>query len=251
MKTTRFYKWILLCTIALFGSKAIAQTSFTVTNKALGSSGSLDVILASAVTSANAGNNVTVYFNVTADGSGNAFCLLSQQLPQTILTAGSIVFDKHPSATSDQGVQWDPYVVQFQPNFNVKCTASGSGNYVKIKNIHIGKLFSPSAFTSSNIQYYHLKDDVNQSYAYIDIAELAFKFEENYFDVTGVLSYKITNLNTDIITYGTAPKPNQTNWIKLSLGASPGLNLSAGDMYLLEVTDVEGNKKYLKFKYQS
>lgn len=104
---------------------------------------------------------------------------------------------------------------------------------------------------SFNNQYYLLKDEVDESYAYITDTELRFKFEEEYFDVTGLLSYSIKNLNTDVITTGTVTKSSHSNWVKLNLGASPGLALTTGQIYLLEVVDVNRNKKFLKFKFQS
>lgn len=251
VKPHGFYRWVLVCSMVLLGFKSNAQTSFYITDRVLGNSGSLDVVLASAVTSANAGNNVTVYFNVPPDVNGNAFCIVNQILPSTVLTGGSILFDKHPSATVTQGVQWDPLIAQTPLNFNITCAVSNASNYVKVKNIRIGAHYTLPVYSSSNKHYYHLKDEVNQSYAYIDITELAFKFEENYFDINGVLTYKIINLSTDTYIYGTVAKPSHTNWIKLNLGAAPGLALTTATMYLLEVVDVAGNKKFLKFKFQS
>jgi hypothetical protein len=102
-------------------------------------------------------------------------------------------------------------------------------------------------------QYYYLNDEIVDNYAYITDSELRFKFEEDYFDASGVLNYKIKNIssnNPDPNTY-IINKPNHTNWIKISLGSPGGLGLtSGGNLYLLEVSDVNGRKKYLKFKYQ-
>lgn len=100
-------------------------------------------------------------------------------------------------------------------------------------------------------QFYYLNDEVNENIAYVNDTELKFKFEEDYFDLNGLLNYKITSLATNTIyTSSTVSKPNHTNWIKLDLGTA-GLNLPTGVVYLLEVKDVNGNKKFLKFKLQA
>lgn len=110
-----------------------------------------------------------------------------------------------------------------------------------------------SNITSSNVcvfenQFFHLKDDVEQSIAYVAGSKLKFKYEEDYFDNGGNLNYSIKCLNDDAIpTTVTVTKPNHTNWIEITLGAG-GIPVTVGNIYLLEVRDSKGRKQYLKFK---
>lgn len=97
-------------------------------------------------------------------------------------------------------------------------------------------------------QFFYLKDEVEQSVAYVSGSKLKFKFEEDYFDAAGTLNYSITCLNNDVNpSLLTITKPAHTNWIEIALG-SGGISLTSGYIYLLEVRDAKGRKKYLKFK---
>lgn len=97
-------------------------------------------------------------------------------------------------------------------------------------------------------QFFHLKDDVEQSIAYVAGSKLKFKYDEDYFDAGGNLNYSIKCLNDDVVpTTVTVTKPNHTNWIEITLGAG-GIPVTTGNIYLLEVRDSKGRKQYLKFK---
>jgi hypothetical protein len=99
-------------------------------------------------------------------------------------------------------------------------------------------------------QFFYLKNEVEQSIAYIPSNDnkLRFKYEEAYFDVSGTLNYSIKCLNDDVTpTTVTVSKPTHTNWIEIPLGTG-GVAFTAGNIYLLEVTDVKGRKQYLKYR---
>jgi len=97
-------------------------------------------------------------------------------------------------------------------------------------------------------QFFYLKDEVEQSIAYVAGSKLKFKYNEDYFDVNGNLNYTIKCLNDDVApTLYTVTKPTHTNWIEITLGAG-GVPITAGNIYLIQVTDTKGRKQYLKFK---
>lgn len=101
-------------------------------------------------------------------------------------------------------------------------------------------------------QYYYLKNAVDESVVYVNDTELKIKVEEDYFDANGRLNYSVKSLATDVVsTPYIITKTAHTNWIKINLGVSPGLDLPTGAVYLLEVKDINGNSKFLKFKLQS
>lgn len=84
------------CLLWIISVAGFGQTTFTITDPAMGNSGSADIILAQAVTSANSGNNVTVHMNASA------LCNLTSGISMNI-TAGSLTIDKSTSATTAQG----------------------------------------------------------------------------------------------------------------------------------------------------
>lgn len=95
-------------------------------------------------------------------------------------------------------------------------------------------------------QYYYLKDEVEETVAYMPYnGFLRFRFRESYFDVSGTLSYKIKNLQTDALSTGTLSSSKHFNWMEINTGS---LSLAANTTYLLEVSDEKGNRQYLKFK---
>lgn len=79
---------------------ALSQSTFTVTNGSMGTSSSLDVILDQAVTSAQNGNNVTVYFDVST-----GLIDISEPLPTIDNSQGSILLIPDPNATVPQGLR--------------------------------------------------------------------------------------------------------------------------------------------------
>lgn len=251
MKTTRFYKWILLCTIALFGSKAIAQTSFTVTDRVLGNSGSLDVILASAVTSANAGNNVTVYFNVTPDANGNALCIIDAQLTDIEPTNGSILMTTHGSSTIQQGMQFEDNLA-FQKIFRAKGT-----------NVHISKLVIKKApkHKLSMVNYSELKREHTSGYATAVEGKVKFTFTEEYKIETGkYLSYKVYNENHEVmgsctssgtVTGGASKLACNFDDNRYILDISAITGTTTNSYYELEVETSTGEKRYLRILYKN
>lgn len=99
-------------------------------------------------------------------------------------------------------------------------------------------------------QYYYLKDDIEQTVAYVSAADtkLRFKYNEEYFDASGTLNYSIKCLTDDVVpTTVTITKPKHTNWIEIPFGTG-GIAYTAGNTYLLTVLDSKGRKQYLKFK---
>lgn len=99
-------------------------------------------------------------------------------------------------------------------------------------------------------QFFHLKEDVEQSLAYLQLAAgyLRIKYDEDYFDANGTLNYTVRCLNDDTTpTTVTVNKPVHTNWIEIPIGTG-GIVLTSGKIYLLEVKDSKNRKMYLKFK---
>jgi hypothetical protein len=101
---------------------------------------------------------------------------------------------------------------------------------------------------TGSCEYFHLKVSQDQSVAYVPGSKLRVKFEEDYFDASGTLTYTLTSLTTDVApAVVNIPKGNQTNWIEILFGSNY-VPVVSGDIYMLEVKDVKGRAMYLKFK---
>ncbi len=99
---------LLFALLAIPLLRAQSNISYTVALSSTGTaaSGELDDILDLAKTELSAGNNVTVYFNISSvNAVGNTLVQLSAPLAVTDASAGSLTFIKHSSATSPQGIQ--------------------------------------------------------------------------------------------------------------------------------------------------
>lgn len=94
---------------------------------------------------------------------------------------------------------------------------------------------------------FYLKDELEQSIAYVPGNALKFKFQEDYNDASGTVSYRLILLENDSEQTGTISKNHQDNWFTLENGVG-GVSLQSGKIYILEVENAKGQKKYLKVK---
>ncbi len=103
----------LILFVALFYSGGVfAQTTFTITRNTVGTAATdeLDDIIPQAITAANAGQQVTILFNVSAvSASGNTLVQMNKDMNASIYNVnaagGSISFEKAPGATTEQGIE--------------------------------------------------------------------------------------------------------------------------------------------------
>lgn len=123
-------------------------------------------------------------------------------------------------------------------NFGVYATALSSG---------IVNVVSSSSCVFEN-QFFYLKDEIEETVAYINSGVLKVKFYEDHFDLNNALEYTVKCLNDDAIP-ATSPITinTSTNWIEIPFGAG-GITVVDNNIYLLTVKDSNGKKKYLKFK---
>lgn len=150
---------------------------------------------------------------------------------------GAITFKRGNSETSI-GVSGNP-TVNYTGDLNV-------GVFVPTTN-GLGNGFTNIITSNSCIfdnQYYFLKDEVDESMAYVSGSKLKIKFEEDYFDNAGTLTYSIQCLNDDSTpSTSTVAKTKHENWLNIPL-----TGLVNGNIYLVTVKDTKGRVKYLKFK---
>lgn len=232
-----------------FGT-SYGQTTFYVTDRVMGNSGSLDVILASAVTSANAGNNVTVYFNVAPDVNGKTYCIISSQLSDVEPTSGSILLTKDPSNSYRQGIQFEE-TLGFQKMFRAELGT------VKITELAI--VIKPKQ-TLAMVAHSELQRSIGSGYAVAVEGKLKFTFDEEYQIESGkYLPYKIydedRNLKGSCTLTGTTSGGAQAvsyvfddNRYTMTISGITGL--TTNQYYLLEVETSTQEKRYLRFLYK-
>lgn len=108
------------------------------------------------------------------------------------------------------------------------------------------KIAKGTSYECSDI-FFYLKREVEQTIAFVPGSKLKFRFQEDYFDASGVLDYTITLLENNSQQVGTLPKSEEVNWFELENGLG-GVTLTSGKNYLIEVVNSKGQKSYLKFK---
>jgi hypothetical protein len=91
---------VLFCLIGFAAHSTAIDYTVTTTTVGTMATGELDDVITIAISDANAGNDVTVYF----DASG--LIQITTSLPYITITAGSITFDKLLTASSPQGIQF-------------------------------------------------------------------------------------------------------------------------------------------------
>lgn len=98
-------------------------------------------------------------------------------------------------------------------------------------------------------QYFYLKNQVEETVAYVSGNKVRFRFEEDYFDPTGVLSFEIRDLSnsTGAVMSGSLTKDDHVDFYQITNNAG-GITLTSGKTYLLTVVNAKGRKSYLKFK---
>lgn len=98
-------------------------------------------------------------------------------------------------------------------------------------------------------QYFYLKDEVEETVAYVLGDKVKFKFVEDYFDATGNLSFEILRLSdaSGIAQTGALSKSKHVDFYEIENGVG-GITLTSGEIYLLTVVNAKGRKSYLKFK---
>jgi hypothetical protein len=153
---------------------------------------------------------------------------------RVVRNAGLIKFYRGNTETLI-GVSGNPSI-NYTGDLNVGVFAAGLGNgFVNVITS------DPCVFDN---QYYHLKDEVEESVALVTGSKLKIKFDEDYFDNAGTLSYSIQCLNDDSTpTTSSVTKTKHENWLSIPL-----TGLTNGNIYLVTVKDSKGRKKYLKFK---
>jgi hypothetical protein len=125
----RLYHLSALILFLIWSVNGFSQSTYTVSNVTSGSSNSIDVIIPLAVTDANSGQNVTVYFNASG------LCNIAASLPVITTTAGSITFKKSPLAGVDQGLTATTSGI-----YGIQTTGSMAGatvNKIYLENLHI------------------------------------------------------------------------------------------------------------------
>lgn len=104
---------------------------------------------------------------------------------------------------------------------------------------------STECSTNQNL-YVVLKDEVGPEIHNLPSNKLLKFRYTDYFDRDVVLNYSITGITDDATIINPIISVNYyTNWLSLNLSSA---GLVTGNVYLLQVTDADGNKKYLKFK---
>ncbi len=98
-------------------------------------------------------------------------------------------------------------------------------------------------------QYYYLKENIEQSIAYIPSETVKFKFIEKYYDISGNLQVEILDLS-DVNSTPQITSLNKTKGVdfyEIKNGVN-GVSIISGKTYLLTVIDSKEKKQYLKFK---
>lgn len=248
--STFFRLLIFPCMFLLF-FEASGQTTFTVTNKVMGGVGSFDVILASALPSANAGNNVTIFFNVAPDATGNSLCTISSLLPDVSPTAGSIFLTKAAGVTNKQGLEFEDNLA-FQKIFHA------GGKLVRMSHLVIIKKKSQ---TLSQVGYSELKKAKSAGYATAVEGKVKFTFDEEYkIASTKFLTFKFYNDNHQllasstidgVVTGGATALPYVFDDNRYTMNLASITNIVIGKYYTLEVLTSTGEKLFLRILYKS
>lgn len=129
----------ILAFYSIFTNPLLSQTqTFVVTSNVLGQTGSIDLILPQAVTSANNGNIVSVLFNAPG------LIQLDEYLAPINIANGALIFDKHPNATMNQGFEVTDHNNQSLSAINIFCSnvSTNDNVYIHIKDIYFNDFYS-------------------------------------------------------------------------------------------------------------
>ena len=120
MKVRSLYIIVLLMALGLNKGLCI-PTEYYVTDPYFhNSEHSLDVVMDNAISSANSGQNVIVYFNAPS------LCEINSLLPDISIANGSITFMKDPNTISHQGIRLSSGVSNVPYGFNVNNSGTSS-----------------------------------------------------------------------------------------------------------------------------
>lgn len=235
----------ILCLAALTNFSASGQTTFIVTDRVLGnSSGSFDNIIATAITSANSGNDVIVYFNVAPDACGNTLCYIDNDIPHVTPTSGSILLIALAGNINPQGFEYESSCALPKVFYS---TGGVTGGKVKVQNLSfkeiIGSAYCGSKSCGSDKVFAKLEKKLTGvNYKSIQ-NKFYFYFEEDY-SGTSVLDYKVLNSSRQVVLSNTATlltKEYGDNRYNLNVGTIPP------GSYILEITNEKNEKFYLRF----
>lgn len=233
------------CFIFLMHFGSSAQMTFIVTDRVLGnSSGSFDNIIATAITSANSGNDVIVYFNVAPDACGNTLCYIDNDIPYVTPTSGSILLIALAGNINPQGFEYESSCALPKVFYS---TGGVTGGKVKIQNLSfkeiIGSTYCGSKSCGADKVFAKLEKKLTGvNYKPIQ-NKFYFYFEEDY-SGSSVLDYKVLNSSRQVILSNSATlltKEYGDNRYNLNVGTIPT------GSYILEITNEKNEKFYLRF----
>ncbi len=163
MQKIRLY--VLLLIFLSAGISAQTVSTYTVTLSSIGTSasGELDDILNDVASFVNvytaAGRKAIIYFNInTPNAAGNTLVQLTSVMPVLSLRNSTVVFEKHPSALTTQGLEFRGAInnTQFMHGLKLQKIPNSTGNSsLEIRNLSFigfqgGTLVSPMKVISTS-----------------------------------------------------------------------------------------------------